>query len=215
MCPLCKCVTQETTAAEKEHIMEVFGEDAPYPDVVGRQRKLRFALKLVLFTFVLAELLMILINYVTPVDYPWSAITGIGLIYIYISLKYWVSHDSGFASKVGLQITITICLLFAIDNCTGMRGWALQWAIPGVVLLGDIIVAVLMLVNRSRWQSYLLLLVFMAVIAFVLIVLYFAGQIESVVLPLISEVVTCFYLFVMILFGGRKATHEFSRRFHI
>ena len=214
-CPLCHCVTQETEKEETDHIIDLFGDDAPYPDVEGRLRKLRLALRVILLIFVVAELLMILINKVTTVSYPWSFITGVALLYIYLSLKYWVDHDSGFASKVGLQIMITICLLFAIDSCTGMRGWALQWAIPGVLLLGDLVVALLMIINRSRWQSYILLLLLTGIISLFLIILYFAGRIESVVMPLICEVVTCLYLFVLILFGGRKAEHEFSRRFHI
>ena len=215
MCPLCQCILQETDENECKHIDELFGDNAPYPDVEGRRKKLRFALKLVLVIFVVAEFLMITINRVTSVSYPWSLITGVALLYIYISLMYWITYDSGFASKVGLQILLTSLLLFAIDYFNGMRGWSLQWAIPGIILLGDLIVAVLMLINRSRWQSYLLLLLLLAIFSFVLIILYLCGVIGSIVMPLICEAVTFLYLFVMILFGERKAEHEFSRRFHI
>ena len=214
-CPLCHCVTQETEKEETDHIIDLFGDDAPYPDVEGRLRKLRLALRVILLIFVVAELLMILINKVTTVSYPWSFITGVALLYIYLSLKYWVDHDSGFASKVGLQIVLTSFLLFAIDYFNGMRGWSLEWAIPGIILLGDLIVAVLMLINRSRWQSYLLLLLLLAIFSFILIILYLCGVISNILMPLISEAVSFLYLFVMILFGERKAEHEFSRRFHI
>ena len=215
MCPLCHCVTHETDETEAEHIRELFGGDAPYPDVVGRRRKLRFALRIMLLVFVIAEILMIFINHVTSITYPWSLITGVSLLYIYLSLVYWVHYDAGFASKVGLQMMITMLLLVVIDYCNGMRGWSFQWALPGIILLGDLIVVVLMLVNRSRWQSYLLLLLLMAICALILIVFYFVGLIGSITMPLICEIITCLYLFAMILFGGRKAEHEFSRRFHI
>jgi len=215
ICPLCQCVTQEVEESETKHIIDVFGEDAPYPDIQGRRKKMRFALKLVLVLFVAIEALLILINGVTHVNYPWSVITGIALIYAYLFLVYWVNHDSGFASKVGLQIMITVILLFGIDYFNGMNGWSLQWAIPGVILVGDVIVAVLMLTNRSRWQSFLLLLLFLAVLSIIPIVLYFTGTVENIVMPLISEAVTFMYLLIMIFFGERKAEHEFSRRFHI
>jgi hypothetical protein len=215
ICPLCQCIIEETEADEERRITDLFGGNAPYPDVEGRRKKLRLALKIVLFIFVVAEFLMITINRLTTVSYPWSLITGVALLYIYLSLMYWIAYDSGFASKVGLQIMLTAFLLFAIDYFNGMRGWALEWAIPGIILLGDFIVAVLMLINRSRWQSYLLLLLFLAIISFVLIILYLCGVISNILMPLICEAVTFLYLFVMILFGERKAEHEFSRRFHI
>ena len=215
ICPLCHCIIRETEEDENRHINELFGDNAPYPDVEGRRKKMRLALKVVLFIFVVAEFLMIMINRLTSVTYPWSLITGVALLYIYLSLMYWITYDSGFASKVGLQIMLTSFLLFAIDYFNGMRGWSLEWAIPGIILLGDLIVAVLMLINRSRWQSYLLLLLFLAIFSFVLIILYLCGVIGNILMPLICEAVTFLYLFVMILFGERKAEHEFSRRFHI
>jgi hypothetical protein len=215
ICPLCQCVIEETDSDDEAHIRELFGENAPYPDIEGRRKKMRLALKVVLFIFVVAEFLMIMINRLTAVSYPWSLITGVALLYIYLSLMYWISYDSGFASKVGLQIVLTSFLLFAIDYFNGMRGWSLEWAIPGIILLGDLIVAVLMLINRSRWQSYLLLLLLLAIFSFILIILYLCGVISNILMPLISEAVSFLYLFVMILFGERKAEHEFSRRFHI
>ncbi len=215
VCPLCQCVTEELQQEEADRVKGIFGSGAPYPDVRRMKRLLRFIMKLVLFLFVVAEIVMILINYLTSVSYPWSLITGVVLIYIYLFLVYWINYDSGFAAKVGLQLLITMAFLFGIDYLNGMRGWSLQWAIPGIILLGDGIVFFLMMLNRSRWQSYLLLLLLMGVCSVTIIVLYFTGKIAGVVMPLICFAVTCLFIFGTILFGGSAAGRELKRRMHI
>ena len=86
ICPLCHCVTEEMNREKTGHAKELFGENAPYPNAHARQKLLRFILRLVLFIFVIAEVILILINYYTAVDYPWSLITGATLLYIYLFL---------------------------------------------------------------------------------------------------------------------------------
>ena len=214
-CPLCQCVTEEMDEKDSARARSLFGENAPYPNVQARQKLLRFLLKLILFVFAVAEAVMIVINYYTSAAYPWSLITGFSLLYIYLFLLYWITHDSGFAAKVGLQMLFTMVFLFVIDYWTGMHGWSLQWAIPGIILLGDGLVFFLMMLNRSRWQSYMLLLLLMGICSLAMILLFFAGRISSIVLPLICVLVTGFFFFGTILFGGSAAGRELSRRFHI
>ena len=214
ICPLCQCVTEEMEQEEVSKATHLFGENAPYPDARGRQRVVRFILRLVLFCFVLAEAVMVVVNYFTT-SYPWSLIVGAAFLYIYLFLIYWVSHDAGFAAKVGLQLLITMLMLFEIDYLNGMRGWSLQWAIPGLILLGDGLVFFLMMLNRSRWQSYLLLLLFLGLCSVGSMILYFVQVIHNIWLPLLSVFVTGFYFLGTILFGGGAAGRELARRFHI
>lgn len=214
-CPLCGCVTEEPGPDEKESIRKLFGEAAPYPNIHQRQRLLRFILKLVLFIFVLSEAVMVLVNVLTPISYPWSLLTGLTLLYIYLFLVYWVSRDTGFAAKVGLQLMITMFFLLGIDFLNGMHGWSLEWAIPGIILLGDGIVFFLMMLNRSRWQSYLLLLLLMGACSLCIILLYLKGIINGIIMPLICAGVTLLFIFGTVLFGGRSAGREISRRIHL
>lgn len=214
-CPLCHCVVEEIDGAEEARVLEKFGTGAPYPNAHRKQKWVRFALRLVLFVFVIVEALLILINHLTTPNFYWSAITGVALAYGYLFLIYWIRNDSGFAAKVGLQMLFTMVALYEIDNFTGNYGWSLQWAIPGVILLGDGIVFILMMLNRSRWVSYSLLLILMGVCSVAIISLYFAGIISNLVLPVIDVAVTGIYLLATITFGERDVKRELGRRFHI
>ena len=137
------------------------------------------------------------------------------MVYIYLSMVYWIHNDAGYAAKIGQQISLTIALLVGIDYFTGMSGWSLQWAIPGVILFGDAIVFFLMMLNRQHWYSYTFLLLLVAIFSVGIIALYFAGRIESIVLPVISAGVTGVYLLGTIIFGDREFARELKRRFHV
>ena len=213
VCPLCHSVLDEL--AEEEHGSPVIGNGAPYPDVKKRTKRLHFVMRLILFLFIVAEIGLIVINYFATPHFWWSGISGIAMIYIYLSMIYWINHDAGYAAKIGLQLIFTMLLLLGMDYFTGMTGWSLKWAIPGVILFGDAIVFFLMMLNRQQWYSYTLLLVLIAICSIAIISLYFAGKITNVVLPVTCTAVTGIYLLGTIIFGDREITRELKRRFHV
>ena len=215
VCPLCSCVTEEMNKDEQERMAELFGEGAPYPDLMKKHKALRFVLKLLFFLFVLAEIIMILINVKVTPDVAWSAITGASLLYGYVSLLYWIKTDAGFAAKVGQQLLLTSILLYLIDYYSGNWGWALTYAIPGVILFGDVAVSILIALHRKSWYTYLLLLLLLGVMSLAELGLYFAGKAGNVIMPLICVIVTGLYILGLLLFGSNAALRELKRRFHI
>jgi len=208
-------VLEEMTEEEVKDAECFSGNGAPYPDVRKITKRLHFVMRLILFLFILAEIGLVTVNYIKTPQFWWSAICGVAMLYIYLSMLYWIRHDAGYAAKIGLQLTFTIVLLLGIDYFTGMWGWSLQWAIPGLILLGDAIVFFLMMLNRQYWYSYTLLLLLISIFSIVIILLFFVGKIENVVLPVICVGVTGVYLLGTIIFGDREFTREMKRRFHI
>lgn len=215
VCPLCHSVLEELEKEEQKEYSLFDGCGAPYPDVRRRAEILHFVMKLILFLFILAEIGLVVVNYYTKPGFWWAGISGVAMVYIYLSMVYWIHHDAGYAAKIGQQISLTIALLVGIDYFTGMSGWSLQWAIPGVILFGDAIVFFLMMLNRQHWYSYTFLLLLVAIFSVGIIALYFAGRIESIVLPVISAGVTGVYLLGTIIFGDREFARELKRRFHV
>ncbi|MBR1855308.1 MAG: hypothetical protein IJ794_19565 [Lachnospiraceae bacterium] len=214
-CPLCHKMLEEVEAKRGEEIAAQFGTAAVYPNVRNRERQIRFFMSLMLFCFILCEGAAVVINLIfTPTMY-WSAIVGIALLYTYLFVVYWIRHDAGAAFKVGLQIFSTMALLLLIDHVTGNRGWAVEWAIPGLILLGDGMVFFFMMLNRQNWYSYLALLLLMVVSSAVIMLLYVTHHIHNLVLPVICMAVSGVYLAATILFGDRQVKREFRRRFHV
>ena len=215
ICPLCHSVLDDVTEEEKEKIKGISEKGAPDPDVRKRNRRLHLVTRLILFFFILAEIMLVVINRFTTPQFLWSGITGVAMLYTYLSMLYWIHHDAGYAAKIGLQICFTVTLLIGLDYFTGRTGWSIQWAIPGVILFGDAIVFLLMMLNRQHWYSYTLLLLLIGLFSAGIIVLYMMGRIENIVLPVICVAVTGIYLLATIIFGDREFTREMKRRFHI
>lgn len=214
-CPLCHRVLDEIEEKERQSVEACFGEGAPYPDVRKRNKTLHFVMRLILFIFIVAQISLFVVNrYVMP-SFLWSGISGVALVFIYVSMVYWINHDSGFAAKIGFQLIFTMALLYGIDYFSGMHGWALQWAIPGIILAGDGLVFFLMMLNRQHWYSYTLLLLLIALCSCGIISLYFAGRISNIVLPVLCVTVTGFYLLATIIFGDRELKRELKRRFRV
>ena len=213
VCPLCHSVLEETEEEKPYQRFSVKG--APYPDIKKRARRLYFVMRLILFLFIVAEIGLVAVNYIFTPQFLWSGICGVAMIYIYLSMIYWIRHDAGYAAKIGLQLSLTLALLLGLDYFTGMTGWSLQWAIPGVILFGDAIVFFLMMLNRQQWYSYTFLLLLITIFSIAIITLYFIGTIENIVLPVICVGVTGIYLLGTIIFGDREFTREMKRRFHV
>lgn len=214
-CPFCHSVLEDVPDEEEKEISAVFGEPSPYPDLVKKSREVRFFMKMILLSLVLVEIVLVFINHLITPGIYWSLLTGVNLVYLYLFLYYWIYKDSGFAYKVGNQLIMTMVLTFLIDYFTGMHNWALPWAIPGLILFGDGVAFVLMLINRSRWTSYLLFLMLMMVCCLVLGGMTLGGIIHNGILVMITFAITGFYLLVVLVIGERSFKREMKRRFHV
>ena len=214
-CPLCHKVLDQAP----DHMPDL-PEDfalltAPYPDVRDIKMRIRRWMHVLLFLLILGQAIAVAVDYFTTPGYWWSVISGIVVLYIYLFLVYWIRHDSGYALKVGLLLGFTMLLLLGIDHFTGAHGWALEYAIPGLILFGDVLVFFFMALNRQTWYSYTMLLLFVMVCSVVLLVLYLTHQVHNVVMPVLCVCVTGGFLLLTVIFGDRQMTGELKRRFHV
>ena len=116
---------------------------------------------------------------------------------------------------MGLQLIFTMVLLYVIDYTTGSHGWALKWAIPGCILFGDGIVLFLMMLNRSRWASYILLLMFMGLCSVAITAILYFTKTGGMLLAAIAIAVTGIHILGAFVFGERAVARELGRRFHV
>ncbi|MCR4936579.1 MAG: hypothetical protein K5987_00265 [Lachnospiraceae bacterium] len=214
-CPLCHCVPEELDKDEEQKAYAVFGHGAPYPDVHKKIKALKLVLRIILFSMILISALLMFLNYKLTPQFKWCYIVIAAFAYCYIMLNYWMRTDSGFAGKAGLQLFASVAIVYAADVATGCHGWAVQWAIPGLILLGDGVVLFLMILNRGRWNSYILLLLLMTLLSGGVLAFNAAGMIENSILAFISVAVTFLFLTGTILLGQGKFSTEIKRRFHV
>lgn len=206
VCPLCSSV------------LEISGEPGTctgYPDVKSTVRKLNFIVRLYSFLAIIAEVTLIIVNYLNFHGVWWSAVSGICILYFYITLKYSLQKNKGYQTVIVVQVIGAVLLVIAADYIVGYRGWSVNYALPGVVLLLDVTIASLMIVNASNWQSYLLMQIFTALISIVCTVLWWLGIITRPMFSLTALAVSLCMLLGTLIFGDRRAKAELKRRFHV
>lgn len=221
--------TTETTDAPTDQITptEAIDQTAPtepatltptinfYPDVHPAMRKNILFLKILCFVAVVAEIGMLFINFIVSPEMKWSLITGVAMFYGCFTICISVLQNRSLRRKILVQLIVGILVMFALDYLIGYNGWAIEIGTPIAILSVQLLVLILMIVYRNRWQSYLFLQVAIVVMSLFFVVLMLLGIMKHKVLTIVAFMVTILILVALLLFGGRRAGDELKERFRI
>ena len=205
VCPLCKCVLDADDDAENK-----------YPDIWAKNHILKLVIRIYLFLAIVTESLLIYLNYIYFNGLYWSIIVGVVLAYIYLTLAYTVSYSrSGYRMKIIVGVAGGILLLYVIDHVLGNNGWSINYAFPAALLATDVAVLLLIIFNRRNWQSYLSFQIAMIVFSLIPVVLSLVGYMTVPTFAYFALAVAVFLFLGTVIIGGKRATVELKRRFHI
>ena len=203
-CPLCHSVLEQTEELENM-----------YPDARLKTQKMKFVTRLYLFCALVLEFLLVVIDFNGENQVHWSILVGLGLLYVYMVLRYAVLGKSGYRAKTIVLVLLAILFLVAVDFVTGYRGWSVDYVASGGILLVDAAIIGLMIWNRRNWQSYLMWQIAMVLFSIIPAVLYWAGIERNFIMAFLPLVVSIFLFLGTMILGGRRASQELYRRFHI
>ena len=204
-CPLCK------------HVLESDGipGESRYPDAIATARKFRFVENLVLFISIVAECLLIAINFQVDREVAWSLVIGIILLYGNVVLRMAILGKSGYLAKTVCLVLLAIVMLLGIDYLTGYRRWSLDYVFPGGIIAIDLALFILILINRRNWQSYMMLQIFLILMSMIAVIL--AGvKVITFPYPAFCALAASSFLFLgTLIIGDVRARTELKRRFHV
>ena len=203
-CPLCDSVLEHTEEMENM-----------YPNARVQTRKWVFMSRVYLFAAIVLEVIMIGINYVDKYKFGWSLVAGLGLLYGYLVIQLAILGRAGHKLKIVLLSAIAIVMMILADFVIGYDGWSVNYAFPSCVIALDIGIAILMLVNRRNWQSYIMWQLLMLLVSGGMVLLYIFGIITNPYVLGVAVLATVFLFLGTVIFGDRRARVELYRRFHI
>ena len=204
-CPLCQHVLQ-TDGGQQEN---------SYPNAIAVTKRFRFLENLFLFLSIMAETLLMVINYNMNPKLPWSLVVGIVLLYLNTVLRMTLVGKSSLLFKILSLILLAIMMLPGIDYLTGYRGWSVDYVLPCGILALDLVLFVLILVNRRNWQSYMMAELITVLLSVFPIILRVVGIIQFPYLVWIAFAASVFLFLGTLILGDRRARTELKRRFHI
>ncbi len=204
ICPLCRCVLDEVD--ERENM---------YPNIRHKDRKIDLAARIYLFAALLTEALLVYLNVIKFDGIYWSAITGGAFAYIYLTMRFAILHNAGYKAKIIIQTVGAVLFLILIDWSLGYQGWSFNYILPAGIILLDAVIVVLMIVNSRNWQSYILFQLVMIILSLLPIVFFEVGIVTKPKVSLIALIVSVSLFVGTLIIGGKRASAELKRRFHV
>ena len=203
-CPLCHRVL-ETGDKERRN---------SYPDARVLNKQIHLAANIVLFASLVVGWLAVYIEWQIAEEHFWSFLVVLGLIYANVVLRMAMIGKSSYQFKGFFWAFTAILLMYGVDVLTGNYGWSLTFGFPGVIVVLDIGIFVLMFVNHRNWQSYMMAEIVVTLISIIPPVLY-ACDVIDFYYPAVGANVFSFFLFLgTLIIGDRRAREELRRRFH-
>lgn len=203
-CPLCRCVIDHDTAAVDT-----------YPDVRLYVRRLKRLSNVCFFILLVVSAVLLYLNYTFYHGMLWSLIPVGAMCYLYLLLRYAILSRHGYRSKIMVISLTTILLVVLIDYVTGYHGWSVNFVFPSGIMTVDLIIVILMLLNKRNWQSYIIFQLGMILLSIVPLLLWHFDIITAPLLSLIAVAVSVFLFLGTLIIGDRRARVELWRRFHI
>lgn len=202
---MCKCVLDVDGQAESK-----------YPDIWAKNYVLKLVIRIYLFVAIVLEAVLVAINYFFFHGTYWSVVVGVILAYIYFTLAYTVSYSrAGYRMKIIVGVACGVLLLLVIDRVLGNNGWSMNYAFPAALLATDAVILGFIIFNRRNWQSYLSFQLAMVVFSIVPVLLSVLGLVTAPMLSYVAAAMAVFSFLGTVIIGGRRATTELKRRFHI
>jgi hypothetical protein len=186
-----------------------------YPNARIAVRRFRFFENLILFLSIVAESILLTVNYMVESRIWWSLIVGLILFYGNVVLRLAIIGRAGYQFKTVSLVVVAIAVFVGIDYLTGYKGWSINFVYPAAVILVDLSIMILMIVNRRNWQSYMMLQILTILMSLIPVILLAVGIVTFPYLALIAFGVSVFLFLGTLIMGDQRAKTELKRRFHI
>lgn len=206
ICPLCKTVLEGTDESCENQ----------YPNIRDRTKKMFFWTRVFLFLAIIIEIIFIYFNYKYFDGVYWSLITGAGLFYIYSFLRLTVANErTGYKTKFIGLILLAVLYVVLIDRVTGFQGWSVNYALPGGLLILDLVTVVFMIWNRRNWQSYIMIELMNIALSLIPVVLFLMNIVTEPFVTFLNCIIAVLIFAGTVIIGDKKAIAELKRRFHV
>lgn len=203
VCPLCNSVL----------LGEEKGENT-YPDIMTELHRFALVRKILYFSLLVIGVVSVFLNYLTFQGMYWSAIVLAGCAYCFFTVSYTTMHRTNFGAKILWQALGILLILIVIDVVTGYRGWSVCYAAPGILLLCNLVLVILMIVNSSSWQGYFMCQIAVTLLSILPVWMAALHIVDNFLLSVITCGISFLVLAGIVIFGDRKVKNELKRRFH-
>lgn len=180
-------------------------------------KKDNIALKIMIIISLLVSLLVFIINIITSKEHFWSLIVIMGILYAWITVMYSVYRNVNIGSSITVQFIAISILTLCIDFILGYRGWAINIAIPIIIITANVTMLILTIVVLQRYYKYAINQLIIFILSMIpLLILFLSKQIiTNKILVIISSSIALFTFIISLILCGKNIIQELDRRLHM
>lgn len=176
---------------------------------------LSFGFKVLLFIFISLAIISLFLNYLLWNGKPWSLIILASFLNIWILIKNTIIGKWSYGSKLLLQLLGFSVLLIVIDIYANMNNWSVNYVIPMLIILANIIITVKTISTRMKWRNYSVFLIIVLFLGFIPIIL-FTLNIATILWPSFVSLIYSILTFIAFsIFSPKRFKQELTKIFHI
>lgn len=237
VCPLCQTVLEKTEAPGSIEISGDFEKnrntgntkktkntviaktietaESLYPNVKVIAKRIDLLIRIYAFSAIVVETLLAYYNYKTYENSYWSVLVGVVLFYIFIALRITFKEGYEYTTKSILMVISAVLCVVLIDVLTDFRGWSLNYVLPSAIILLNTGIIIAMFINIRNWQSYMMIELFTILWSTLPFILNKLGFLTNLSLSHIATAYSILLFLGTIIIGGKRASNELKRRFHV
>ncbi|WP_312640803.1 DUF6320 domain-containing protein [Hydrogenoanaerobacterium sp.] len=202
-CPLCD--------SELSPRDERFERDFPTAPATPEAKKFT---KLLIFLSVVVVTACVIIDIFTSKTMHWSVIVAVGLLYLWLSIRFIKKSRRNIGLLALIQIFGISFLSFAIDSATGYYQWSTNYVIPFVLISAAGLMSVVLLFRPKRFRDYILYQLGISVLGIVVSLVSLFSKSTVAWTSIVGAAYSGLTILGIIFFTARKTRHELKKRFH-
>ena len=211
-CPLCRGGLEVPNEEDEKRLREKVNI---FPDVAAEMRRYSLFKRILLFIAIAGSAAALYFDLGNGGRLDFGIITTLGLFYLVAAVNLLTSLNIGVVGKVIPMILLGVLYTIIIDICLGFSRWSLNFVFPGAIIVLDFVIVVLMIVNNSDFQSYMVFEIIMILLSLIPLLLSLPGIVTFRIPSIIAFFASLAMFLGTLIIGGRAARSEMRRRFHL
>ena len=203
------------TSDSKDEPRKELSQKTTYPEVGKRRQMMKHAVRICWIAALVAFAVLRTVAIKVGFDRPWDYLVGGCLLYLMFTFHISFLGKRGYRFKMIMQTIGALLLVVLIDIILGFHGWSLNYVVPGVFVLIDVAILILMIVNSRNWQSYIPIQILVVLLSLCSLIFYAINLTTEFYPAMIGLSLVCIIFIGTVLIGGKRAIQELRRRFHI
>ncbi len=184
-----------------------------YPEKIKAKKSDKIIKILMSSSFVIVFVLW-LINKLTTPTMPWAALANAGIVYTWVVVIYSVKKNINIAGHVLLQTIAISILMFYIDYMLGMKGWAINIAIPIIIMVANLTMLVLTIVSYKKYMKYAIYQLIIVLFSMLPVIFVTEHMVQDKTLSIIAIGISVLNFIICLILSAKDVKETIIRKFH-